>query len=135
MTGVFAASDGRVVYNWVELEGDPELRPMTGRIEIKDKMWKSGEYAFEACGSCAAPIEDFEAPVSFAFAPGMQSPLQLTSVNNAIPCKEKFSSDDCVSFFGVDPDELILERTPLGLIGNLIFGDLLSRDIYGAKSG
>ena len=61
---------------------------MTGRIEIKDKVWKSGEYAFEACGSCATPIEDFGLISFFAFAGGMQSPLQLTSVNNAIPCKE-----------------------------------------------
>ncbi len=27
-----------VVYNWVELEGNPELGPMTGHIEIKDKV-------------------------------------------------------------------------------------------------
>ncbi len=99
-----------VVYNWVELEGNPELGPMTGRIEMKDKVWKSGEYSFVVCSSCATPIEDFGLIHFFAFAPGMGSPLELTSVNNAIPCKEKFSPDGCVAH-GVDPDELVLMTT------------------------
>ncbi len=41
-----------VVYNWVELEGNPELGPMTGRIEIKDEVWKSGEYAYFEVRGC-----------------------------------------------------------------------------------
>ena len=71
-----------VVYNWIELEGNPELGPMTGRIEIKNEVWKSGEYAFSARQLVPRSIEDFGLVSFFAFAPGMQSPLQLTSVNN-----------------------------------------------------
>lgn len=122
-----------VVYNWVELDFNEELGPVTGRIEVKDDVWRSGSYVFEICGCGPTSIDDFGLVSFYVFAPGMDRALELSSTDNAIPCREHFAS--ICSPIGIDPDELVFASTPLALSAEMIFGDLLGGSIRGNQSG
>ena len=55
-----------VVYNWVELEGNPLLGgPIVGRIEVKDEVWKQGSASFDF--QSGSSLEPASSPGLLAF--------------------------------------------------------------------
>jgi hypothetical protein len=114
-----------VVYNWVELEGDPVLgRPIVGRIEFTDEAWKKGFTSFSLSSQYWVRASDIG--VLSLFLQGMG-----TVIGNTIPCGQvPFPPVDPEGFpgcaaLGYSPDDLLFQG-PYRMGGDLAFGALLS---------
>lgn len=126
-----APATAGVVYNWVELDRNADLGPVTGRLVVRDDVWRLGSWSAEMSGAGPTSMAAFGLESFYAYAPAMGRALEAGPAQ----CIDHHpNSAEFCDAIGLGPEGLVISG-PLGLGFDLDFGDLLSGRIGGAQSG